>query len=103
MTHFLLFYEFSETYEAERSSVRDAHLEKAWSAVTCGDLILAGALTEPVDAGVLLFAGPCAEAAERFAREDPYVVHGLVRKWHVREWSTVVGKEATTPMRPSDS
>ena len=29
-----------------------------------------------------------------FARVDPYVVNGLVARWHVREWTTVVGELA---------
>jgi uncharacterized protein YciI len=49
---------------------------------------------------VLLFTGDGPEAAERFARADPYVVHGLVRQWRVRPWTTVIGKDAANPVRP---
>jgi uncharacterized protein YciI len=28
---------------------------------------------------------------ERFAEQDPYVVHGLVTAWTVRPWNVVVG------------
>ena len=31
---------------------------------------------------------------------DPYVTSGLVARWHVREWTAVVGALAATPMRP---
>ena len=61
---------------------------------------LSGALTNPVDGAVFLFKGLTPEAAERFAQEDPYVKNGVVTKWRVREWTTVVGADATTPMRP---
>lgn len=27
------------------------------------------------------------EAAEEFVRGDPFVVNGVVRKWHIREWN----------------
>jgi uncharacterized protein len=63
-------------------------------------LILAGALANPVDGAVLLFRGETSEVAEQFAQSDPYVVNGLVTRWHVREWTTVVGAEAATPVRP---
>lgn len=33
---------------------------------------------------------------------DPYVTNGLVSKWRVREWTTVVGEDASTPVRPED-
>ena len=26
------------------------------------------------------------EAAEEFASGDPFVVHGVVRRWYIREW-----------------
>jgi hypothetical protein len=38
--------------------------------------------------------------AEAFARADPYVRNGLVKNWHVREWTTVVGDFAATPVKP---
>lgn len=100
MKHFLLFYQFDDAYESRRSDFRQAHLERAWAAAKRGDLILAGALTDPLDTGIILMAGESADVAERFAREDPYVINGLVRSWHVREWATVVGTGATSPLRP---
>ncbi len=30
------------------------------------------------------------EAAEEFARNDPFVVNGVVRSWEVREWHEAV-------------
>jgi uncharacterized protein YciI len=32
--------------------------------------------------------------AERFAKNDPYVLNGLVKQWRVREWTTVLGPAA---------
>jgi hypothetical protein len=57
-------------------------------------------MAEPVDGAVLLFQGESPEVAERFAKSDPYVVNGLVTHWRVREWTTVVGLEASEPVRP---
>jgi uncharacterized protein YciI len=37
---------------------------------------------------------------ERFVSSDPYVTSGLVTNWTIREWTTVVGDQATTPVRP---
>ncbi|MGH9160025.1 MAG: YciI-like protein [Vicinamibacteraceae bacterium] len=101
MKHFLLFYELEADYLARRGEFRHAHLRKAWDASAKGDLLLAGALTDPVDQAVLLFKGEAVGVAESFARADPYVANGLVRRWFVREWTTVVGAEATTPVQPS--
>jgi uncharacterized protein len=100
MKHYLLFYEVGDDYLARRAEFRSAHLEKAWAAAERGELVLGGALANPVDGAVLLFRGESAAVAESFAKVDPYVAQGLVRKWRVREWTTVAGPTAATPVRP---
>jgi uncharacterized protein YciI len=100
MKHFLLFYEGAPDYLERRPEFRSAHLRHAWEARERGDLVLAGALADPVDGAVLMFAGEDSSAAEAFALADPYVTNGLVRRWRVREWTTVVGDLAATPVRP---
>jgi uncharacterized protein YciI len=63
-----------------------------------GEIVLAGALAEPTDAGVLVFKAEPAGIAEKFANSDPYVLNGLVKSWKVRKWMTVVGEGiSTTP------
>jgi uncharacterized protein YciI len=49
---------------------------------------------------VLLFSGESPAAAERFAAADPYVTQGLVTGYRVRQWNTVVGDDAFTPVKP---
>jgi uncharacterized protein YciI len=100
MKHFLLFYEGAPDYLERRPQFRSAHLKHAWAAQERGELVIAGALADPVDGAVLMFAGDDSSAAEGFARADPYVVNGLVKRWYVREWTTVVGDLAATPVRP---
>jgi uncharacterized protein len=98
--HFLLFYEVSEEYAERRPAFRRAHLAHAWAAHAGGELLLAGALVDPMDRAVLLFRGEGPEVAGRFARADPYVTAGLVQRWTVREWLTVVGSDAASPVAP---
>ena len=98
--HYLLFYEVGEDYVARRAEFRTAHLEKAWQASARGELVLGGALGNPVDGAVLLFKGESPEVAEKFARADPYVTSGAVKRWYVREWTTVAGEDAAKPIRP---
>jgi uncharacterized protein len=100
MKHFLLFYDVGKDYVSRRAAFRNAHLEKAWDAQARGELLLGGALSNPVDGAVLLFKGDSEDVAERFAKADPYVVNGLVTRWWIREWITVVGEGAATPVRP---
>lgn len=98
--HYLLIYDLSPDYLEKRPQFRGAHLQLAWAASERGELVLAGALADPADSAVLLFKGDSPVAAERFAAADPYVQNGLVKSWRVRAWTTVVGADASTPVRP---
>ena len=98
--HYLLFYDVVADYAERRLPLRAAHLAYAARAVARGELVLAGALAHPVDGAVLLFRGSSPAVAEAFAAADPYVKHGLVTKWRVREWTTVVGSDAAVQLPP---
>ena len=65
-----------------------------------GELVLGGALADPTDGAVLLFQGDTQAVAEAFAAADPYVRHGLVTRWRVRAWATVVGDAAAVRLPP---
>lgn len=97
--HYLLFYDLIPDYLERRGEFRTEHLRLAWEAQARGELVLAGALADPVDGAVLLFQGDTADVAERFAEADPYVRAGLVTGWRVRPWTTVVGDDAATPVK----
>ena len=98
--HYVLFYEIGDDYVSRRAAHRKEHLEKAWQASERGELVLAGALANPTDGAVLLFKGTSPEVAESFAKADPYVTSGMVKRWYVREWATVAGEDASSPIRP---
>lgn len=97
--HYLLFYDVVDDYITRRGPLRPAHLDYARPFVERGELILAGALADPPDAAILLFQAPSPTLAEAFAKADPYVINGLVRRWWVREWTTVVGPLAAAPVQ----
>ena len=98
--HYLLFYDTAPEYLGGRAQYRSEHLALAWRAVQDGELILGGALAEPVDGAVLLFECDSPEVVERFVAADPYVKNGLVTAWRIRPWTTVVGTDASTPVHP---
>jgi uncharacterized protein YciI len=99
--HYLLFYDVVADYLERRAPLRAAHLTHARAAQARGELLLGGALADPVDGAVLLFRGNSPAAAEAFAASDPYVIHGLVTRWRVRAWATVVGEGAAVPISAS--
>ncbi len=95
--HYLLLYDVVPDYAERRRPFRKAHLDSARQAVARGELVLGGPLANPVDGAVLLFRGPSPAVAEAFAPADPYVAHGVVMRWRVRERTTVVGADAEVP------
>jgi uncharacterized protein YciI len=99
LMHYLLFYDVVSDYAERRVPFRAAHLAHAWAAVERGELVLGGALADPIDGAVLLFKCDSASVVEAFAKTDPYVRNGLVTRWRVRVWTTVVGDEANNPIR----
>jgi uncharacterized protein YciI len=99
--HFLLFYEFGPNATERRAPHRQAHLRAAWEAQSRGELVLGGAYADPVDGAALLFQCDSPDVVERFAVSDPYVVAGVVTRWRIRAWTTVVGSDAATPVHPA--
>jgi len=100
MNHYLLTYDLADDYLDRRAEFRGLHLNLAWESHKRGDLVLGGALGDPVDRALLHFKGENARVAEDFAKVDPYVTNGLIKRWSVRPWLTVVGDQAANPVRP---
>jgi uncharacterized protein YciI len=91
--YYLLLYDVVEDYLDRRGAHRDAHLALAREAQARGELLMAGALHDPVDGAALVFKADSPAVAERFAEHDPYVRNGLVTDWRVRRWAVVIGGE----------
>lgn len=99
--HAVLEYTYEDNYLQTREAHRPDHLRAAWEAVERGDLLLGGAVGDGPFSGLLIFTGVNALGAARaFAAADPYVTAGVVSSWTARPWTTVVGRDATTPVRP---
>lgn len=96
--HYLLIYDTAPDYLARRSEFRAAHLGLAWRAVERGELVLGGAVGDPVESALLVFHCESPDVPAAFAKADPYVTNGLVTQWRVKPWNTVVGLEASNPI-----
>lgn len=92
--HYILIYDVVDDFIERRAAYRQEHLGAVTRAHQSGQLILAGAFAEPVDGAALVFRTDDASVPERFAREDPYVINGLVTNWRVRAWNVVIGAES---------
>ncbi len=93
---YLLIYDFVDDYLERRTALRPEHLALCRQAVARGEMLAGGAVGNPPESGLLLFQG-AAEHAEKFAVADPYVTRGLVTRWQVKPWTTVVGIRELVP------
>lgn len=87
----LLFYDYVDDIVERRAPFREEHLALAGEMHEQGVLLMAGALTEPVDGAVLVFTTDDRSVVENFAARDPYVRNGLVTSWRIRPWNVVLG------------
>jgi len=94
MGYYALFYEVVDDFVARRGEFRKAHLAKVAQAYDHGYLLFGGALAEPADRALLIFQTADRSEVEMFAKSDPYVVNGLVKRWEIRPWNVVRGDEA---------
>jgi hypothetical protein len=93
MNYYALFYYVVDGFSSRRSAYREDHLRLAREANRRGELLLAGALSDPADRALLVFRVPTKSVVEDFARNDPYVINRLVSRWEVRSWNVVIGNE----------
>jgi uncharacterized protein YciI len=97
MKYFALFYHLVDDFLSRRSAYREEHLRLAREARCRGELLLAGAFTEPADGALLAFRAAERSVVEDFARNDPYVINGLVTRWEIRSWTVVIGDDVSGP------
>jgi uncharacterized protein len=87
---FAVRYDYVPDMEVRRGPHRDAHLAFLLAAEKTGWLLLAGALTDPVDTGWLIVRAESAHAAYTMLHDDPYARAGLIRSITVRPIALVV-------------
>lgn len=97
--HFVLIYEVADDYLERRGQYRDEHLKLGWQAAERGELVLGGAVGDPIDRAHLVFDVDTPAEVEAFAKADPYVKNGLIKRYHIMPWHTVIGDLATQPTR----
>ena len=95
MAYYALIYDLVEDYLARRAAFREEHLRLAAEAHARGELVMGGAFADPLDKALLVFRADDRGVAESFARNDPYVRNGLIKRWEVRPWTVVIGNADT--------
>ncbi len=89
--YYVLLYDYVEDVATKRTPYREQHLALVRKLHERGELLMAGAWANPLDGAALVFRVDSPKAVEGFVAADPYVRHGLVTRWRIREWSVAVG------------
>jgi uncharacterized protein len=84
-TKYVLFYEPAEDVLAKAPLHFAAHSARGQEFHERGSLLAYGPFGDPqAEGSMAVFTSR--EAAEEFARQDPFVLNGVVRGWQIREW-----------------
>jgi uncharacterized protein len=86
MSHHILFYEYVEDVLDRRAPYREAHLERIRAR---DDIVMAGAVGDPLHAAVIIFKDTEPEQIAEFARKDPYLEGGLVVESRIEVYRVV--------------
>ena len=81
---YVLFYESGDDVATKAPLHFPAHRARWAEFHERGSLLLIGPFSDQSGAMAVFTTR---EAAEEFARDDPFVVHGVVRGWSIKEWN----------------
>lgn len=93
MNYYALIYHLANDYMERRTKFREEHLKLAKELNEKGEMILAGAFSDPPDKALLIFRVADKSIIEDFVKNDPYVKNGLIAKWEIRPWTVVIGNK----------
>jgi uncharacterized protein len=88
---YVLFYDPADDVATKARLHFDAHRARWDQYRQDGTLLLIGPFTDGSGAMAVFRTR---EAAEEFAKADPFVVHGVIRAWHIMEWNEALLPEA---------
>lgn len=89
--YYLLHYQYVEDIVTKREPFRDQHLELLKVLQDKGEMILAGAVGNPVTGATFVFRVNSEDTVQSFVNNDPYVANQLVTKFMIEPWTVVVG------------
>ena len=81
---YVLYYESSPDVLQKAPLHIVAHRERWAEFAKAGTLLMVGPFADPAHGAMGVFT--TREAAEEFAKGDPFVLNGVVARWAIREW-----------------
>ncbi len=91
MKKYVLFYESADDVRSKAPLHFAAHCARWAGFRSAGTLLMIGTFADPQTEGSMgIFT--TRDAAEEFARDDPFVLNGVVRRWYIREWNEAIAE-----------
>ncbi|GII27848.1 YciI family protein [Planotetraspora mira] len=87
---YVMFYDSGDDVASKAPAHFPAHRARLDDFHAQGTLLMVGTFGDPQNEGSMAVF-TTREAAEEFAKEDPFVLNGVVRNWYVREWNEIFG------------
>jgi uncharacterized protein YciI len=88
---YVVTYESADNVAEKAPAHFAAHVARYQPYAERGELLMIGTFADPQkDGSMAIFT--TREAAEEFVNGDPFVQHGVVRSWRIREWNEVLAK-----------
>jgi uncharacterized protein YciI len=90
---YVVTYSYVPDMAERRIPIRPEHLEHLNKGAKDGILVLAGALADPIDGGVLIVQAENPGEVLAWVAKDPFAREGLLLGVGVREWTVSVRRE----------
>jgi hypothetical protein len=91
LSTFLVIYTYATDMENRRTPHRQDHLAWLRAQADAGHIVLAGAVLDPVDSGVLVVRGEGMHQVRQMLLDDPYAKANLITAVTVRPMGLAVG------------
>jgi uncharacterized protein len=86
---YVLFYDPADDVASKAPPHFPAHLARLQEFHRRGELLMVGTFGDPQEEGSMsIFTSR--ESAEEFVKDDPFLLHGVIRGWHIREWDEIL-------------
>lgn len=89
MKRYVVLYESADDVAAKAPAHFAVHRARIDEFHARGEILMVGTFADPQAQGSMAVF-PTREAAEAFVAGDPFVLHGVVRRYELREWNDIL-------------